>query len=95
MPLYLTRFLHRMVQSNPDPVETVLGNRRHTYRHYAVRVAQLVAYCREPIAGNECSRSVEFLEILPITGVGKVLETDLRKPFREEPAHRINQWQAQ
>lgn len=40
MPLYLTRFLHRMVQSNPDPVETVLGNRRHTYRQYAVRVAQ-------------------------------------------------------
>ena len=95
MPLYLTRCLHRMVQSHPDPVATVLGNRRHTYRHYAVRVAQLVAYCREPIAGNEFSRSVEFLEILPITGVGKVLETDLRKPFWQKPAYRINQWQAQ
>ena len=95
MPLYLTRCLHRMVQSHPDPVATVLGNRRHTYRQYAVRVAHLVAYRRESIAGNECSRSVEFLEILPITGVGKVVETDLRKPFREEPAHRINQWQAQ
>ena len=60
MQSYLTQCLHRTVQKHLDPVAAVFGNRRHTYRQYAVRVAQLMAYCREPIAGNECPRSVEF-----------------------------------
>ncbi|SDN88394.1 long-chain-fatty-acid--CoA ligase [Pseudomonas jinjuensis] len=43
----------------------------------------IVAHCRERIAGYKCPRSVEFRDALPLSGVGKVLKTELRKPFWE------------
>ncbi|MNL41369.1 Long-chain-fatty-acid--CoA ligase [compost metagenome] len=46
----------------------------------------LVAHCRERIAGYKCPRSVEFRVALPLSGVGKVLKTELRKPFLASPA---------
>ncbi|SDN47876.1 long-chain acyl-CoA synthetase [Pseudomonas jinjuensis] len=42
---------------------------------------EIVAHCRERIAGYKCPRSVEFRESLPLSSVGKVLKTELRKPF--------------
>ncbi|MNT92953.1 Long-chain-fatty-acid--CoA ligase FadD13 [compost metagenome] len=42
---------------------------------------EVVAYCRQRIAGYKCPRSVEFRESLPLSSVGKVLKTDLRQPF--------------
>ncbi|MCY1409861.1 Long-chain-fatty-acid--CoA ligase [compost metagenome] len=44
---------------------------------------ELIAHCRERIAGYKCPRSVEFRETLPLSGVGKVLKTELRKPYWE------------
>ncbi|MOA17291.1 Long-chain-fatty-acid--CoA ligase [compost metagenome] len=44
---------------------------------------EIVAHCRERIAGYKCPRSVEFRDSLPLSSVGKVLKTDLRKPFWE------------
>jgi len=44
---------------------------------------QIIAHCRELIAGYKVPRSVEFRETLPLTSVGKVLKTELRKPFWE------------
>lgn len=41
----------------------------------------LQRHCRERIAGYKCLRSVEFRDSLPLSGVGKVLKTELRKPF--------------
>ena len=41
MPLYMTQGLHRTVQSHPDRVATVCGDRQHSYRQYADRVARL------------------------------------------------------
>ncbi|MNR57136.1 Long-chain-fatty-acid--CoA ligase [compost metagenome] len=41
----------------------------------------ILAHCRERIAGYKCPRSVEFRAMLPLSGVGKVLKTELRKPF--------------
>ncbi|WP_160105721.1 long-chain-fatty-acid--CoA ligase [Pseudomonas izuensis] len=43
----------------------------------------LIAHCRERIAGYKVPRSIEFREALPLTSVGKVLKTELRKPFWE------------
>ncbi|MDT4831678.1 Long-chain-fatty-acid--CoA ligase [compost metagenome] len=43
----------------------------------------IVAHCRERIAGYKCPRSLEFRDALPLSGVGKVLKTELRKPFWE------------
>jgi long-chain acyl-CoA synthetase len=41
----------------------------------------IIAHCRERIAGYKCPRSVEFRDALPLSSVGKVLKTELRKPF--------------
>ncbi|WPN49055.1 long-chain fatty acid--CoA ligase [Pseudomonas sp. P8_241] len=41
----------------------------------------ILVHCRERIAGYKCPRSVEFRSELPLSGVGKVLKTELRKPF--------------
>lgn len=43
---------------------------------------ELKAHCAELIAGYKCPRSVSFQdEPLPISGAGKILKTELRKPF--------------
>ena len=44
---------------------------------------ELVAHCKSLIAGYKCPRSVEFREALPLSGTGKILKTELRKPFWE------------
>lgn len=41
----------------------------------------LYAHCKTLIAGYKCPRSLELREALPVSGAGKVLKTDLRKPF--------------
>jgi acyl-CoA synthetase (AMP-forming)/AMP-acid ligase II len=43
--------------------------------------AQLAAHCHSLIAGYKCPRSVEFRDALPLSGAGKILKTELRKPF--------------
>ncbi|TDF80764.1 long-chain-fatty-acid--CoA ligase [Pseudomonas sp. H9] len=44
---------------------------------------EIVAHCREHIAGYKVPRSVEFRDVLPLSNVGKVLKVELRKPFWE------------
>ncbi len=44
---------------------------------------EIVAHCRERIAGYKCPRSVEFREALPMTSVGKIQKNTLRAPFWE------------
>ena len=42
----------------------------------------LMRYCRTLIADYKCPRSVSFRdEPLPVSGAGKILKTELRKPF--------------
>jgi long-chain acyl-CoA synthetase len=50
---------------------------------------EIIAHCRERIAGYKVPRSVEFRESLPLSSVGKVLKTELRKPFWENQARHI------
>jgi long-chain acyl-CoA synthetase len=42
---------------------------------------ELMAHCRERIAGYKCPRSVEVRESLPLSSVGKILKAELRKPY--------------
>ncbi|MFK0087336.1 long-chain-fatty-acid--CoA ligase [Pseudomonas sp. NPDC090755] len=42
---------------------------------------QVIAHCRERIAGYKSPRSVEFRQALPLSSIGKVLKAELRKPF--------------
>jgi acyl-CoA synthetase (AMP-forming)/AMP-acid ligase II len=41
----------------------------------------LYAHCKTLIAGYKCPRSLELRDSLPLSGAGKVLKTELRKPF--------------
>ncbi len=44
----------------------------------------LIAHCHQLIAGFKCPKSVSFVsEPLPLSGAGKILKTELRKPFWE------------
>ncbi|WP_076997517.1 long-chain-fatty-acid--CoA ligase [Variovorax sp. KK3] len=43
----------------------------------------LIAHCKTLIAGYKCPRSLEVVEALPISGAGKVLKMNLRKPYWE------------
>ena len=50
----------------------------------AVTQEELIAHCRAQIAGYKLPKSVTFREEpLPLSGAGKVLKTELRKPFWE------------
>jgi acyl-CoA synthetase (AMP-forming)/AMP-acid ligase II len=40
--------------------------------------AGLRAFCKERIAGYKCPRSVEFVDVLPKSGPGKVLKREVR-----------------
>lgn len=42
---------------------------------------ELVAHCRDRIAGYKCPKSIELREALPLSGAGKVLKNSLREPF--------------
>ena len=43
---------------------------------------QVLAHCREQIAGYKCPRSVDFRDApLPLSGAGKILKRELREPY--------------
>jgi len=49
-----------------------------------VEPSVLIAFCKDRIAGYKCPRSVEVRdEPLPLSGAGKILKRELRKPFWE------------
>ena len=57
----------------------------------AATAEDLVAHCRTLIAGYKCPRSVELrVEPLPLSAAGKILKTDLRKPYWAEGARGVN-----
>jgi long-chain acyl-CoA synthetase len=56
-----------------------------------VTEAQVIAHCRELIAGFKCPRSVDVRDTpLPLSGAGKVLKTELRAPFWVGREKRVN-----
>ncbi|WP_321916121.1 MULTISPECIES: long-chain-fatty-acid--CoA ligase [unclassified Paraburkholderia] len=54
-----------------------------------VSAEEIIAHCRERIAGYKCPRSVEFRDTLPLSSVGKVLKGELRKPFWSDRARSV------
>ncbi|EJM24788.1 acyl-CoA synthetase (AMP-forming)/AMP-acid ligase II [Pseudomonas sp. GM21] len=50
---------------------------------------EIISHCRERIASYKVPRSVELRDTLPLSSVGKVLKTELRKPFWENRSRHI------
>lgn len=52
---------------------------------------ELVDHCKALIAGFKCPRSVSFqTDPLPLSGAGKILKTELRKPYWPEGERNVN-----
>jgi acyl-CoA synthetase (AMP-forming)/AMP-acid ligase II len=58
---------------------------------HAAGAEDLIAHCHQLIAGYKCPRSLDFREQpLPLSGAGKILKTELRKPYWEGKSKRVN-----
>ncbi|MDR3466409.1 MAG: AMP-binding protein, partial [Xanthobacteraceae bacterium] len=56
-----------------------------------VTAEELIEFTRTLIAGYKCPRSVEISEApLPLSGAGKVLKRELRKPFWDDRTRGVN-----
>lgn len=51
---------------------------------------QLQEHCRQHISGYKLPRSLEVLDALPISGAGKILKTELRKPFWQDQERAVS-----
>lgn len=52
---------------------------------------EIIAHCRQRIAGYKVPRSVTIrVEPLPVSGAGKILKTELRRPYWENLARQVN-----
>ncbi|HKY20511.1 MAG TPA: long-chain fatty acid--CoA ligase [Vicinamibacterales bacterium] len=52
-------------------------------------VEELISHCKAQIAGYKCPKSIDFVGELPLSAAGKVLKSELRKPYWTG-ARRIN-----
>jgi long-chain acyl-CoA synthetase len=51
----------------------------------------LIAFCHERIAGYKCPRSVDVRDApMPMSGAGKILKRELRRPFWESQERRVH-----
>ena len=56
-----------------------------------VSEADIIDFCRARIAHYKCPRSVKIQDDpLPLSGAGKILKRELRKPFWEGTARQVN-----
>jgi long-chain acyl-CoA synthetase len=56
----------------------------------SVDAETIIGHCKELIANYKCPRSVEIRrQPLPISGAGKILKSELRRPFWEGHEHRV------
>ena len=54
-----------------------------------VDTEEIRGHCRTLIAGYKCPRSVEIRTALPVSGAGKILKRELRKPHWEGVQRKI------
>jgi fatty-acyl-CoA synthase len=52
--------------------------------------AQVIAHCRESLAGYKCPKRVEFRDQLPRTTTGKLQKFRLREPYWEDRDRQVN-----
>ena len=52
---------------------------------------EVMEHCHKNIAGFKCPKSVSFREDpMPVSGAGKILKTELRKPFWKDSDKQVN-----
>ncbi len=61
--------------------EEVQGARRAGRTAPTTGADELIAWCRERLAGYKCPRSVDIVETVGRTPMGKLNKRELRRPF--------------
>ena len=56
----------------------------------AVTAEELIAHCRQHLAGYKCPKRVEFVEGLPRTATGKIQKFRLREPYWKDRDRQVN-----
>ena len=57
----------------------------------AISEKEVIDHCHKNIAGFKCPKSVSFRnEAMPVSGAGKILKTELRKPFWKDHTKQVN-----
>jgi acyl-CoA synthetase (AMP-forming)/AMP-acid ligase II len=56
----------------------------------ALELDELRQHCARAIAGYKCPRSMEIVDALPLSAMGKVLKSELRKPHWAGRERRVN-----
>ena len=52
---------------------------------------EIIDHCHKNIAGFKCPKSVSFrVDPMPVSGAGKILKTELRKPFWKDQSKQVN-----
>ena len=64
-----------------ESVHAVLVSSPDSGTPSSLTVSDLRKFCKQHIAGYKCPRSFEFMDSLPISAAGKILKTELRKPY--------------
>ena len=54
-----------------------------------VEPGDIIELCRQHLAGYKCPRTVDFVESLPRNASGKILKTELRRPYWQDHARRV------
>ena len=58
---------------------------------FEITEKEIIDHCHENIAGFKCPKSVSFrVEPMPVSGAGKILKTELRKPFWKDQSKQVN-----
>ena len=56
----------------------------------AAAAEDIIGHCKKLIAGYKCPRSVDFVEALPLSAVGKILKNTLREPYWKNAARKVS-----
>jgi acyl-CoA synthetase (AMP-forming)/AMP-acid ligase II len=55
-----------------------------------VTSVELIAHCRQSLAGYKCPKRVEFVDQLPRTATGKLQKFKLREPYWQGYERQVN-----
>jgi acyl-CoA synthetase (AMP-forming)/AMP-acid ligase II len=56
---------------------------------FSVTADELIAFCKERLGSVKAPKSVDFVQTLPRSPVGKVLKKDLREPYWRNAGRQI------
>jgi acyl-CoA synthetase (AMP-forming)/AMP-acid ligase II len=54
---------------------------------YSISEDEIIAHCRQHLAGFKVPKSVDYADAIPRNAVGKMLKKELRKPYWEGKNH--------